>query len=99
MTLDLARDTALTAVADHAFCELGDEAVVLNLETGVYYGLDRVGTSVWRLLQQPRSLAQVRDFIVGEFDVGPGRCEADLLDFVGSLTAHGLLLSCDVVGQ
>lgn len=95
MALDFAPDIALMAVADHASCELGGEAVVLNLDTGTYYGLDQVGTRAWQVLQQPRSLAELRDLIVDEFDVTPERCEADLLSFVASLNAHGLVKPCD----
>lgn len=95
MALDFASDTVRVAVADHASCELGGEAVVLNLDTGVYYGLDPVGTCVWRLLRQPRSLAELRDLVTDEFDVTSDRCEADLLAFVASLNSHGLLLPSD----
>lgn len=99
MALDFARDTTLVAVPDHAACELGGEAVLLDLNTGVYYGLDPVGTRVWRLLQQPRSLAELRDLVVDEFDVSPERCEADLAAFLESLNAHGLLRSGDAVSR
>jgi Coenzyme PQQ synthesis protein D (PqqD) len=91
MALDVANDTPYAAVANIASCELGGEAVILNLNTGIYYGLDAVGTQVWRLLQHPRSLAELRDVITEEFDVSPDRCEADLHAFVGSLNSHGLL--------
>lgn len=93
MALDFARDDTLVAVADHASCELGGEAVLLDLTTGVYYGLDPVGTHVWRLLQQPRSLRELRDLVIEEFDVDAERCEADLTAFLASLSEHGLLQS------
>jgi coenzyme PQQ synthesis protein D (PqqD) len=99
MALDFAPDTAIVAVADHASCELGGETVVLDLHTGVYYGLDVVGGRVWRLLEAPRSLSELRDLIVDEFDVAAGRCETDLAAFVASLNAHGLLRSCDAVNR
>jgi hypothetical protein len=99
MELELMHDGPLITVANHAFCELGGEAVVLNLDTGVYYGLDPVGTRVWRLLQQPRTVAELRDFIVDEFDVVPDRCEADLRPFLASLQSHGLVRFCDVVDR
>jgi hypothetical protein len=99
MELELMHDGRLTTVPNHAFCELGGEAVVLNLDTGVYYGLDPVGTRVWRLLQQPRTISELRDLIVDEFDVVPDRCEADLRPFLASLQSHGLVRSCDVVDQ
>ena len=99
MALDQASDTPYKAVTNVASCELGGEAVVLNLDTGIYYGLDAVGTQVWRLLQQPRSLAELRDHITDEFDVTADRCEADLHAFVGSLNSHGLLRPCDAVNR
>ena len=99
MALDIAIDTPYVAVANLASCELGGEAVVLNLDTGIYYGLDLVGTQVWRLLQQPRSLPELRDLITDEFDVTPDRCGADLHAFVGSLKTHGLLRPCDAANR
>lgn len=97
MALDLARDTAFVAIADHASCELGGEAVLLDLLSGVYYGLDPVGARIWQLLQQPRTVAELRDLIVAEFDVAAERCEIDLVAFIASLNAHGLLRSFDAV--
>ena len=91
MAVDFARDNSLRAVTNHASCELGGEAVLLNLDTGVYYGLDAVGTHIWKLLQQPRSFAELRDLIVDEFDVAADRCEADLRPFVEALQSYGLL--------
>ena len=38
--------------------ELSGETVLLNLESGVYYGLDAVGTRVWQLLMQGRTIAE-----------------------------------------
>ena len=99
MALGIAIDTAYVAVANLASCELGGEAVVLNLDTGIYYGLDSVGTQVWRLLQQPRSLTELRDVITDEFDVAPDQCEADLNAFLGSLSSHGLLRPYDAASR
>lgn len=91
MALDGTSEGPLKAFEDHAYCELGGEGVVLHLGTGIYYGLDVVGTRVWGLLQQPRSVAELRDLIVDEFDVVPDRCESDLRPFLASLQSHGLV--------
>jgi len=72
-------------------CDLDDEAVVLSLEGGVYFGLNPVGTRIWRLVQQPRTVREVRDCLVGEYDVDPRRGERDLLAFLGQLVAKGLV--------
>lgn len=75
------------------FHVLEDELVLLNLNTGVYFGLNRVGTRIWQLLiEQPaRPLQQVLDILVDEYDVARSRCEEELLRLVASLQEKRLL--------
>jgi hypothetical protein len=72
------------------FQELQGEAVLLNLKSGVYLGLDRVGTRIWNLLQQHPLLQDVRDAILQEYDVSAEQCERDLLRLVGKMKEQGL---------
>jgi hypothetical protein len=76
---------------DAIFRELGDEAVVLNLASGQYFGLNAVGLRIWRLIEQAGSLETVRDAVVAEFDVDPETAARDLAALVDELTAHGLV--------
>jgi hypothetical protein len=64
---------------------------MLNLKNGTYYGLDAVGARVWNLIQEPRSVAAVRDVILDEYDVEPVRCESDLHTLLGELAAAELI--------
>ena len=73
------------------FRELEGEAVLLNLDTGIYFGLNEVGTRMWRLLEQHGQLDAVRDAIVGEFDVNASTAERDVLALVGALQDKGLV--------
>lgn len=76
---------------DVAFRELDGEAVLLNLETGIYFGLDAVGTRIWQLIAQYGALTAVLDAIVHEFEVPRFEAAADLLDLVRQLDARGLV--------
>jgi len=71
--------------------DLQGEAVILNLESGTYFGLDRVGTRIWSLLQEGGSLRGVFEAIQQEYDVAPETLERDLLRLVQELRAKGLL--------
>lgn len=71
--------------------DLSNEAVILNLKTGIYYGLDKVGARVWSLIQSPQKLVDVRDVIVEEYDVDPQQCENDLLALLQEMQAKGLI--------
>ncbi len=84
------RSTVVTA-KDQLSCDLAGEAAILNLAKGVYYGLDPVGARIWTLIREPRTLTEVRDTIVNEYDVQPSRCEADLLALLQQLAEEGLV--------
>jgi hypothetical protein len=71
--------------------ELAGEVVLLNLQSGVYYGLDAVGSRVWQLLMQSRGLDEVCAILVDEYDVGPETLRADVDRLVGELSDKGLL--------
>ena len=72
-------------------CPLGEESAILNLKNSVYYGLDPVGARVWTLLQRPRSVRELRDNLLSEYEVEVGRCEQDLLSLLESMRSEGLI--------
>lgn len=79
-------------VADAAvFRELDGDAVLLNLDSGTYFGLNEVATRMWRLLEQYGRLDAVRDAIVREFDVDTSTAERDLLTLMTALREKGLV--------
>jgi hypothetical protein len=83
--------TRLVAARDQVSVEVDGEAVILGLADGVYYGLDPVGARVWGLLEQPRTVAELRDAVVAEWEVDAPTAERDLLDLLADLAARGLV--------
>lgn len=74
--------------------DVGGEMVLLNLSSGLYFGLDTVGARVWELLsQRSQTLAQVCDALEAEFDAPRQTIEADLLALAGQLSEQDLILS------
>jgi hypothetical protein len=65
--------------------------VVLGLKDGIYYELNEVGTSVWRLIQKPRSVQSIVDAMVEEYDVSPEECIADVVALAERLVKLGLI--------
>lgn len=70
---------------------VGEEAVILKLETGVYFGLDPVGTRVWQLLETGDTLTQICEVMFKEYDVSRKDLERDVLDLVEQLLEKQLL--------
>jgi hypothetical protein len=71
--------------------ELAGEAVILDLKSGTYYGLDQVGARIWELIQQPKTINEIRDTLLAEYDVEAERCQADLQTLLQELDAKQLL--------
>ena len=86
----------LTANKDQISAELKGEAVILHLKSGVYYGLNEVGASIWALLQHPQTFVSIRDILLAEYEIDTETCERDLLAILQDLKAAELI---DVAGQ
>ncbi len=84
-------DTRVVAARDQVSAQLDGEAVILSLADGVYYGLDPVGATVWALLEQPRTLAELRDAVVAEYEVDAPTAEADLRRLLGEMAGRALV--------
>ena len=71
--------------------DLGGELVLLNLEDGVYYGLNTVGVYIWSLIQQPRTVESICEAVQARFEVDFERCQADVLALLEDLATHTLI--------
>ena len=72
--------------------ELAGEVVLLNLQSGVYYGLDAVGSRVWQLLTQSRGVDDVCATLIDEYDVSAETLRADVHRLIGELSEKGLVI-------
>ena len=89
--MPLALQSRVVVSDEQVHTSLGDEAVILGLGDGVYYGLDAVGARVWSLLASPRRVSEIVDAVTEEFDVGRERCERDVLALLGELAERRLI--------
>lgn len=87
----LSLNTVVVTSQEQVSCPLGGESSILSLRNNVYYSLDPVGTRVWELLREARSVGEIRDVLLQEYDVEADRCERDLLDILGKLHNEGLI--------
>jgi hypothetical protein len=76
---------------DVMFQEVGGEAVLLDLRSEKYLGLNETGTRIWQLLQQSGDLHRVLERMLAEYDVDARQMERDLVELVGQLADAGLV--------
>ena len=91
MSAVISLKTIVVASKENVSCSLGDEAAILHMRSGVYYGLDPVGARIWKLLEHPKSVEDLRTTILDEYDVESAKCESDLLSLLEKLRTEGLI--------
>jgi Coenzyme PQQ synthesis protein D (PqqD) len=91
MDADLSVHSIVIASPEQVSCPLGDESAILNLKNTVYYGLNPVGARVWNLLQQARTVGELRDTLLDEYEVEEFQCERDLIELLERMRTEGLI--------
>ncbi len=71
--------------------ELEGEMVLLNLDSDRYFGLDEVGTRMYRALTTSASIASAYSALVEEYDVQPVVLKRDMVAMIDKLVAEGLV--------
>jgi hypothetical protein len=89
MTTSFSRRIAVSP--DVVFRTVADEAVLLNLKSETYLGLDPVGTRMWTALTGSESIETAYQALLGEYDVDGEQLRRDLQEFVDKLLQHQLV--------
>lgn len=87
----LEKDTIITVAEDLTAADLDGEAIILNIKTGHYFGLNELGARVFELIQRPVSMNVVMDALLEEYDVEREQLEHDVLIFLEDLRRHQLI--------
>ena len=75
----------------HVACEVGEEKVVLQTNSGQYLGMNPVGAFIWDLLKTPRQASELVDQVMQRYDVDATTARADVDAFVSELSEAGLI--------
>ena len=80
--------------AEHVVAKLvGRELVLLDYKGEVYYALDPIGARIWELFGTGRSLGEIIDTLLGEYDVAREALAMDVEKLVADLQHSGLIVA------
>ncbi|PAD78411.1 lasso peptide biosynthesis PqqD family chaperone [Paenibacillus campinasensis] len=71
--------------------EMDGEKVMLNIESGKYYNLGRIGGRIWELAESPISVTGMVEQLVAEYEIEPDTCRQQVERFVNQLATEGLI--------
>lgn len=80
----------VVATDDAVACEFGNGLALLHLKSNIYYSLNGVGAYIWELIQEPRSILDIRSAVLTRYAVDAERCRADVDGLLKGLTEAGL---------
>ena len=88
-------NSTIQASDDVVVSQVDDELVMMSIEKGQYYSLDEIGSRVWELVKEPRSISAICDVLVEEYDVARAACEQDMVEWLSELAEEKLILIID----
>jgi hypothetical protein len=91
MDTTLANTSTVVASEHQTSSQVGDEQVILDLEGGVYYGLNDVGARIWEIVQEPVQVEEIIATIQSEYDVTEKQCAADVKELLAEMEEYGLV--------
>jgi hypothetical protein len=77
------------------FAVLDGEGVLVDTQTGVYFGLDATGTHIWELLQEGTTHEALVRQLLSEYEVEERQLAADIETFLRALAARSLIQAMD----
>ena len=87
-------NTKLRQGRDHVATSIGDETAMMSVTRGRYYAVGAVAEHIWRMLEQPVSLLEIRENLISEYDVSAQQCERELGAYLADLLGEGLIEVC-----
>lgn len=90
-TRHMSLDTMVSVSQDQLSCTLDDETVLMSVENGQYYYLNKVGSRIWSCLATPQRIADLCAVLLAAYDVEPTQCEHEVLAFLDTLYSHKLI--------
>ena len=85
---------AMPKIPDHVVSrEVGEETVILSLESGNYFGLNAVGGAIWKGLATGQSRDEILAAVLAEFDAPAEVIASDYDALIRQLTDRGLIVT------
>jgi hypothetical protein len=71
--------------------ELDGEVMALNVENGICYGFNKIGSRIWKILAEPGRVSDLCARLIAEYEVDEATCERQVLDLLEELRGGGLV--------
>lgn len=88
----LTADSSVQRCDDVIQAEIDGELVMMNLINGDYYGLDKIASRVWEIIEHPKTVAEIIGQLLLEFNVQPEHCKKDIHTLLTHFHKHNIII-------
>ena len=71
--------------------KIGEEVVMMDIDSGFYFGMNGVGSKIWYYLSSPITLDDLIRNLMIDFKVDEQTCKADTIEFLESLLEKNII--------
>ena len=71
--------------------EIDDEVVMMNIQSGKYFGMDAIGSRIWQLVEEKIQVKEIIAQLLEEYNVTEEQCRNDVLEFLNELYEQNLV--------
>jgi hypothetical protein len=71
--------------------KIGEEVVMLDMDSGLYFGLNSVASIIWVKLEKPISFEEIVDQLLEEYSIDRQTCETDSKVFWDQLLDNNII--------
>ncbi|MCX0404341.1 lasso peptide biosynthesis PqqD family chaperone [Clostridium perfringens] len=78
-------DSIVSQKEDVDVTELNKEKIMMDLDKGKYFMLNETGSAIWDTINEPKSVSEIIESIIKEYDIDRETCESTVLEYLEKL--------------
>ena len=90
--MTITADVCVSRHPDLVHTDVDGQTMMLSIAAGKYFALNRMGSRIWALIEQPARVDAIVAALAGEFEVDDQTCRAETSAFLETLAANGLIV-------
>jgi hypothetical protein len=71
---------------------IGDEVVMMDIQKGVYIGMNSVGSNIWNLLSEALPVKDIINSLTAKYDISPEQCEKETITYLEQMLEQDMLM-------
>ncbi len=75
--------------------DVADDAILLDIDTGYFFQLNRTAAKIWAFVEAPQTLGALTAHMAASYRVDVDTCRSDVTEFVADLIERGVLEVAD----